>query len=273
MRPSHAPAGTPFRAAQRATALAPMISKRRSERSPILEVRPSRSLPPLERWTGVSPSQAAKSRPRRNVWAGGASAVRAAAVTAPMPGIVISRRATALSLACRAISRSSTATRSSNDRSSSTNTARIPRAAWGRSQAGSSMAAMSLEVWTGPLAAITPNSVKWPRSALMAWDGLGALANQQVPRAEHDGGGLLVRALEGHEAHGRALGGLADRLGIRHVVLLPLDEGLHVRRRDQLHRVAELGDLAPPVVGAATGLHGHRAGRQRGQERKQLAAA
>src|SRR4051794_8759707 len=34
MRPSHEPAGTPLRAAQRATALAPMISKRRSERSP-----------------------------------------------------------------------------------------------------------------------------------------------------------------------------------------------------------------------------------------------
>src|SRR4051812_13214122 len=36
MRPSHEPAGTPLRAAQRATALAPMISKRRSERSPVL---------------------------------------------------------------------------------------------------------------------------------------------------------------------------------------------------------------------------------------------
>src|SRR3954454_17020336 len=49
MRPSHEPAGTPLRAAQRATALAPMISKRRSSRSPILDVLPSRSLPPLER--------------------------------------------------------------------------------------------------------------------------------------------------------------------------------------------------------------------------------
>ena len=51
-------------------------------------------------------------------------------------------------------------------------------------------------------------------------DGLGALADQKIPRAEHDGCGLLVRTLEGHKAHGRALGGLADRLGIRHVVLL-----------------------------------------------------
>ena len=48
-RASQDPAGGPFRAAQRATALAPMISKRRSVRSPILDVRPSRSLPPLER--------------------------------------------------------------------------------------------------------------------------------------------------------------------------------------------------------------------------------
>src|SRR3954449_3977669 len=37
--------------------------------------------------------------------------------------------------------------------------------------------------------------------------------------------------------------------------------------------MTELGDLAPPVVGAATGLHGHHAGRQRCQERQKLAAA
>src|SRR3954470_18038191 len=58
-----------------------------------------------------------------------------------------------------------------------------------------------------------------------------------------------------------------------HVVLLALDERLHVRRRDETDRMAELGDLTPPVVGAATGLHGHRAGRERGQEREELAAA
>src|SRR3954470_13052951 len=41
MRPSHEPAGTPLRAAQRATVLAPMISKRRSERSPTRRVDPN----------------------------------------------------------------------------------------------------------------------------------------------------------------------------------------------------------------------------------------
>src|SRR3954451_1229378 len=37
--------------------------------------------------------------------------------------------------------------------------------------------------------------------------------------------------------------------------------------------MTELGDLAPPIVSAATRLHGYRAGRQRCQERKQLAPA
>ena len=47
------------------------------------------------------------------------------------------------------------------------------------------------------------------------------------------------------------LSGLTDRLSIGHVIRLPLDKGLDVSRRDQLHRVAELGNLAPlPVVGA-----------------------
>ncbi len=104
-------------------------------------------------------------------------------------------------------------------------------------------------------------------------DGLRALAHQQVPRAEHDGCGLLVRALEGHKAHGRAPGGLADRLSIGHVVLVPLDKGLDVSGRDEADRVAELGDLAAPIMRAATGLQGHGTGRQRCEERQKLAAA
>src|SRR4029450_5161436 len=39
------------------------------------------------------------------------------------------------------------------------------------------------------------------------------------------------------------------------------------------HSVAELGDLAPPIVGARTRLQGHRAGRERCQKREELAAA
>src|SRR5918993_813226 len=104
-------------------------------------------------------------------------------------------------------------------------------------------------------------------------DGLRALANQQVPGAKHDGCGLRVLALEGNKAHGGPLSGLADRLGIRGIVLGSLDERLDVSRWDQPDRVAELDDLATPRGSAATGLQGHRAGGQGCQERQKLASA
>jgi len=53
-----------------------------------------------------------------------------------------------------------------------------------------------------------------------------------------------LRALARYERRRRALRRLADRLRIGHVVLLPLDEGLHVRRRDQAGLVTQGGDLA-----------------------------
>ena len=63
MPASHDPRG-PFLVAQRTAALAPMMSSRRNVRSPIFEVAPSFCFPPVECCSGVSPSQAAKSRPR-----------------------------------------------------------------------------------------------------------------------------------------------------------------------------------------------------------------
>src|SRR3954464_105882 len=54
----------------------------------------------------------------------------------------------------------------------------------------------------------------------------------------------VVYRVGSHEAHGRALSGLADRLGICGIVLLPLDERLDVRRRDQPDRMPEHADLA-----------------------------
>ena len=53
---------------------------------PIVEVRPSRSLPPLECCPGVRSTHAAKSRPFVKVSVGGAKVLIAAAVTAPTPG-------------------------------------------------------------------------------------------------------------------------------------------------------------------------------------------
>src|SRR3982750_95348 len=83
--------------------------------------------------------------------------------------------------------------------------------------------------------------------------------------------GLGLLAFGSHKAHGRALGGLADRLGICGIVLLPLDEWLDVRRRDQPDRMPEHADLARPIMGAAAGLHGDCAGGLGRQERANLA--
>ena len=97
------------RHAHRTTPLAAMISKRRSVRSPIREVRPRRSFPPVDRCTGVRPIQAAKSRPERKVSVGGASASIAVAIKGPIPGTVMRRRAPSSALALAVIWRSSSA--------------------------------------------------------------------------------------------------------------------------------------------------------------------
>src|SRR3954471_10776397 len=59
---------------------------------------------------------------------------------------------------------------------------------------------------------------------------------------------------------GRPLRRFADRLSIRHVILLPLDEGLHVSGWDQPHRVAQLAKLPRPVMRPATSLQRHKTG-------------
>jgi len=51
-------------------------------------------------------------------------------------------------------------------------------------------------------------------------DHLGATSHQKVAHSKDDRGGLLLPGLEGHKAHRRPLGRLADRLSISGVVLL-----------------------------------------------------
>ena len=115
---SQEPGAAPFSRACLMTALAPITRSRRSVRSPILVICPSFCLPPVDFCSGVSPSQAEKSRPRRKVCGAGlGDASRAAAVViGPTPGMVISRRAIGSSLTRLAISRSSTAIWSASSR-------------------------------------------------------------------------------------------------------------------------------------------------------------
>src|SRR3954449_17745 len=72
---------------------------------------------------------------------------------------------------------------------------------------------------------------------------------------------LLCLVLQRHKAHPRPLRRFADRLSIRHVILLPLDEGLHVSGWDQPHRMAQLAKLPRPVGRPATSLQRHKTAR------------
>ena len=120
--------------------------------------------------------------------------------------------------------------------------------------------------WALPCGATMPNSARCPRSALIVcvrWRTSRSRTRNSIPRA------CCSSPLHRHEAHGRPLRRLADRLRVRRVVLLALHEGLHVDRRDQPDLMAELHDLPAPVVRARTRLHRHHAARLRSEERQQ----
>jgi hypothetical protein len=68
---------------------------------------------------------------------------------------------------------------------------------------------------------------------------LRALTHHDIAGPKHDRSGLRRVALDRHEAHGRALDGFTNRLGVSGVVLLPLYKRLDIGRWDQLHVMAE----------------------------------
>ncbi len=58
----------------------------------------------------------------------------------------------------------------------------------------------------------------------------------------------LLRRLDRHEVHGWPLHGFRNRLGIAVIVLMPLEERLHVLRRDQTNILSKRGELAGDVM-------------------------
>ena len=100
-------------------------------------------------------------------------------------------------------------------------------------------------------------------------DRLGALTHEHLPGPEQHGPNLALLALHFNETHGGAGGGLGDRLGVGHVVLLTPNVGLHILCRDQPHGVVQLRDLPAPAMRRRASFHGHHARRffrQKGQE-------
>jgi hypothetical protein len=66
---------------------------------------------------------------------------------------------------------------------------------------------------------------------------------------------LLLRRLGRDEAHARPGDRFGDRLGIRHVVLLPLYVRLYILGGHQLDLVTKLRELSRPEVRGSAGLH------------------
>ena len=80
------------RCAASSTARAPCVSKHRRYTSPRLLMPPSRRRAPLEYSRGVSPSQLANWRARRNVWMCPTVPTSAVAVNSPIPGMLAQAR-------------------------------------------------------------------------------------------------------------------------------------------------------------------------------------
>ena len=84
---------------------------------------------------------------------------------------------------------------------------------------------------------------------------------------------MLLGAFRRRKAHRRTRHRLADRFRIRRVVLVPLDEGANVLRRDQPDLMAQRLYLTRPVVRTGAGFHADKTGWQSGEERQHLPAA
>ena len=82
------------------------------------------------------------------------------------------------------------------------------------------------------------NNAELRQMAAQRVDRLCALAHQKIACPEQHAPRLLLLRLHCHETHGRPRCRLADRLGVGRVVLLPLDVGFDINRRDQSHRMA-----------------------------------
>src|SRR5262249_56829795 len=73
--------------------------------------------------------------------------------------------------------------------------------------------------------------------------------------------GHLLRRLDRHEAHGRALHCFGYCLGVSVVVLVPFEEWFDVLRRDQSDVVSQLSQAAADIVRTRASFHADQAAR------------
>jgi hypothetical protein len=103
-------------------------------------------------------------------------------------------------------------------------------------------------------------------------DHCGLLADEQMARAMERQTALLLGRLGLDEPHVRPGNGLADRLRVRGIILLPFNVWLHVGRRHQPHGVSERLELTRPMVRLGTGFDADQGRWQLLKNRQDVAA-
>jgi hypothetical protein len=114
-----------------------------------------------------------------------------------------------------------------------------------------------------------------PKLGQMATQGVDqqrALPDEALMRAERDGPRLMLGALHRDVVNVGPQHSFCDRSRLGCIVLLPLDERLHVDRRDQPDIMSVALRHAAPVVARRTGLHRHDTRGLRPQHLHQLGA-
>src|SRR5208337_4526676 len=120
-----------------------------------------------------------------------------------------------------------------------------------------------------PCGAITPTSVKWPRSPLSSCVRCETSISRvlwRINAAWFSSERTPTNRIEGPRHR------LADRRGIRSVVLLPANIRLHIGWRHHACVMAKLDQLARPVMRRPAGLEPDQTTRQRSEEFQQFVA-
>jgi hypothetical protein len=112
-----------------------------------------------------------------------------------------------------------------------------------------------------PLASLRCHNPELSQMRPQRIDRLGLLPQQKIARAMLHQPALLFGRLRPHKSHRRPANRLADRLGVRRIILVALDVGLHVLRRHQTNLVTEPRQLTRPIMRRSTSLHANQAGR------------
>src|SRR6202023_650946 len=121
---------------------------------------------------------------------------------------------------------------------------------------------------------VTPDRRNDPELGKMGPDCIdycGLLTDEQMAGAVEHQAALLLGGLGWYKSHIGPGDCLANGLRVSRVILLALDVGLHIGRRDQPHGVTQFLELTRPVVRRRAGFNTDQTRRQLLEERQDMA--